>query len=181
VRAHEGTARRYAKALFELAHASGDAEAVGRELEQVAAVYAGDAGAHDVLTRPWIKPGDRRAVAAAIAQKAGARKLVQDFLGLVADRGRADHLAEIIAAYRLLVDAALGRARAEVRTAVPFTAAEKQQLVTRLERVLGKRIIVEEQVDATLLGGFIAQVGSLILDGSLDGQLARMRQRLARG
>jgi F-type H+-transporting ATPase subunit delta len=181
VRAHEGTARRYAKALYELARASGDVEAVGREIEQVAAVYAGDAGTHDVLTRPWIKPGDRRAVAAAIAQKAGARKLVQDFLALVAERGRANHLSEIMAAYRLLVDAELGRARAQVRTAVAFTDAEKQQLSTRLERVLGKRIILEEQVDATLLGGFIAQVGSLILDGSLDGQLARMRQRLARG
>jgi F-type H+-transporting ATPase subunit delta len=68
-----------------------------------------------------------------------------------------------------------------VRTAVAFTDGEKQQLATRLERALGKRIILEEQVDATLLGGFVAQVGSLILDGSLDGQLARMRQRLARG
>src|SRR5712671_2542832 len=156
-------------------------EAVGRDLEQVAAVYAGDARTHEVLTRPWIKPEDRRAVAAAIAQKAGARKLVQDFLGLVADRGRADHLPEIIGAYRLLVDAELGRARAQVRTAVAFTDGEKQHLATRLERALGKRIIVEEQVDSSLLGGFIAQVGSLILDGSLDGQLARMRQRLARG
>jgi F-type H+-transporting ATPase subunit delta len=181
VRAHEGTARRYAKALFELAHANKETEAVGHELEQVAAVYASDARTHEVLTRPWIKPGDRRAVAAAIAQKVGARKLVQDFLGLVADRGRADHLPEIINAYRLLVDAEHGRARAHVRTAVAFTDAEKQQLATRLERVLGKRIIVEEQVDSSLLGGFIAQVGSLILDGSLDGQLARMRQRLARG
>jgi F-type H+-transporting ATPase subunit delta len=181
VRAHEGTARRYAKALFELAHASGESEAVGRELEQVSEIFAGDGGAHAVLTRPWIKPVDRRAVATAIAQKAGARKLVQDFLGLVAERGRADHLAEVIAAYRLLVDAELGRARAQVRTAVAFTDAERQTLSARLEQALGKRIILEEQVDASLLGGFIAQVGSLILDGSLDGQLARMRQRLARG
>ena len=181
MRAHEGTARRYAKALYELAHASGDAEAVGRELEQVAAIYADDAGTRDVLTRPWIKPVDRRGVATAIAQKAGARKLVQDFVGLVAERGRADHLPEIIATYRLLVDAGLGRARAQVRTAVAFTDAEKQKLSARLEQALGKRIILEEQVDASLLGGLIAQVGSLILDGSLDGQLARMRQRLARG
>ena len=36
-------------------------------------------------------------------------------------------------------------------------------------------------MDSTLLGGFVAQVGSLILDGSLDGQLARLRQRLAGG
>jgi F-type H+-transporting ATPase subunit delta len=181
VRAHEGTARRYAKALHDLARESGEAERTGQELEQVAAVCAGDARARDVLTRPWIKPGDRRGVAASIAQKLGARKLVQDFVGLVAERGRADHLPEIVVAYRALVDAELGRARAQVRTAVALTDPEKQQLSGRLERVLGKRIILEEQVDATLLGGFIAQVGSLILDGSLDGQLAQVRQRLARG
>jgi len=181
VRAREGTARRYAKALYELAREGGETEAVGGELEQVAAVEVGDARTHDVLTRPWIKPEDRRGVATAIARKLGVRKLVQDFVGLVAERGRADHLPEIVAAYRALVDAEHGRARAQVRTAVALTDRERQQLSTRLERVLGKRIILEEQVDATLLGGFVAQVGSLILDGSLDGQLARVRQRLARG
>ncbi|HXA96857.1 MAG TPA: ATP synthase F1 subunit delta [Candidatus Dormibacteraeota bacterium] len=181
MRAHEATAKRYAKALYELAHESGGAEAIERELEQVAEVCESDPAVSGVLTRPWIKPADRRAVAAAVAQKLGARKLVQDFVGLVADRGRADHLREIVAAYRNLVDAGLGRVRAQVRGAVALTDAEKQQLSARLERALGKRIILEEQVDATLLGGFVAQIGSLILDGSLDGQLARMRQRLARG
>lgn len=181
MRSHQGTAKRYAKALFELARESGAAEAVGQELGQVAAVYAADARARDVLTRPWVKPEDRRAVAAAIAQKVGAGKLVQDFLGLVAERGRADHLPEIIASYQNQVDDDLGRARAQVRTAVALTDAEKRELAGTLERTLGKRIILEEQVDAAMLGGFVAQVGSLILDGSLDGQLARMRQRLARG
>jgi F-type H+-transporting ATPase subunit delta len=181
VRSHERTARRYAKALHDVAREAGAAEVIGQELEQVATVCAGDAGAHDVLTRPWIKPGDRRAVAMAIAQKVGARQLVQDFVGLVADRGRADHLPEIVGAYRTLVDAELGRARAQVRTAVALTDGERRELSGKLEHALGKRVILEEQVDATLLGGFIAQVGSLIFDGSLDGQLARMRQRLARG
>jgi F-type H+-transporting ATPase subunit delta len=181
VRSHERTARRYAKALYDVAREAGATEAVGKELEQLAATFAADAPVRDVLTRPWIKPADRRGVAVAIAQKLGARKLVQDFAGLVAERGRADHLPEITGAYQTLVDGELGRARAQVRTAVALTDAEKQQLSGKLERALGKRIILEEQVDATLLGGFIAQVGSLILDGSLDGQLARMRQRLARG
>jgi F-type H+-transporting ATPase subunit delta len=147
----------------------------------VATVCAGDAAAHDVLTRPWIKPADRRGVAMAIAQKVGGRKLVQDFVGLVAERGRADHLPEILGAYRTLVDAELGRTRAHVRTAVALTDGEKRELSAKLEHALGKRVLLEEQVDATLLGGFIAQVGSLIFDASLDGQLARMRQRLARG
>lgn len=181
MRAREQTARRYAKALYELARETGATEAIGKEIEQLAEICAADARARDVLTRPWIKPADRRGVAVAIAQKVGARKLVQDFGGLVAERGRADHLPEIVAAYRALLDAELGRTRAQVRTAVALTGAEKTQLSGKLERALGKRVILEEQVDATLLGGFIAQVGSLILDGSLDGQLARLRQRLARG
>lgn len=181
MRAREGTAKRYAKALHELARERGEAEVVGRELEQVEEVFAADRQAPDVLTRPWIKPGDRRGIAAAIAGKVGGRKLVQDFLGLVAERGRGDHLPEIIGAYRSFVDAELGRARACVRTAVALTDEEKRQLSARLERALGKRVILEEQMDGALLGGFIVQVGSLILDGSLEGQLGRLRQRLARG
>jgi F-type H+-transporting ATPase subunit delta len=181
VRAREATARRYAKAVYELAREAGDTDAVGRELAQVSAVVTGEAAVHDVLTRPWIKPDDRRGIAAAIAQKVGARKLVQDFMGLVAERGRADHLPEIVSAYQGLVDAEHGQARAQVRSAVALTDKEKQELSARLERALGKRILLEERVDSTLLGGFVAQVGSLILDGSLDGQLARLRQRLAGG
>ena len=181
MRSHERTARRYAKALYDVAREAGATEAIGQDMEQVAAICAADAAAHDVLTRPWIKPADRRAVAMAIALKVGAGKLVQDFVGLVAERGRADHLLEIVGAYRTLVDAEHGRARAQVRTAVPLTDGEKRELSGKLEHALGTRIILEEQVDAALLGGFVAQVGSLIFDGSLDGQLARMRQRLARG
>ena len=68
-----------------------------------------------------------------------------------------------------------------MRTAVALAPDDQRRLGGRLEQILGKRIIVDEQVDRALLGGFIAQVGSLILDGSLDGQLGRMRERLAGG
>ena len=71
-----------------------------------------------------------------------------------------------------------------------LSAEQKRELWSRwkageslseIGRALGKQVIVEESVDTSLLGGFVAQVGSLILDGSLDGQLARMRERLVRG
>ena len=117
----------------------------------------------------------------ALAKQAGCGKLVQDFVALVAARGRLDHLAAIAAAYRDLTDADLGQVRAQVTTAVALTDAEKTQLSSHLQAELGRRIILEESVDTNLLGGFVARVGSLILDGSLDGQLARMRERLVRG
>jgi F-type H+-transporting ATPase subunit delta len=181
MRAHEGTARRYAKALFQIARENASMPAVGDDLARFLERFDGDAHLHDVLTRPWIKGADRRAIAVAVAEGEGCGALVRDFVGLLAERGRIDHFTEIIAAYRNFVDEDLGQARATVRTAAPLTDPEKRELGRRLESALGKRILLEERVDPTLLGGFVAQVGSYIVDGSLDGQLARMRERLARG
>ena len=181
MRAQEGTARRYAKALYAAAAEAGAGEAAGRELAALVDVLQASQQAVDVLTRPWIKPGDRRAAALTLAQQAGCGTLVRDFVALVAERGRLDHLVAIVAAYQDWEDAALGRARAQVRTAMALTDAEKEQLARRLQAELGKQIILEEIVDPNLLGGFVARVGSLILDGSLDGQLARLRERLVRG
>ena len=181
MRAREVTAKRYAKALFATAREAGTAAATGTELEAFRHVLATHPEVGDVLSRPWVKPADRRGIAVPVASISGASRLVQDFVGLVAERGRMDHLPEIVSAYRALLDEDLGQARAHVRTAVAFGANDKQQLTSRLEQMLGKRIILDEQVDHTLLGGFVAQVGSFILDGSLDGQLGRMRERLAGG
>jgi len=181
MRAQEGTARRYAKALHAAATEAGAGEAVGRELGAFLDGLQINRGAVEILARPWIKPADRRAAALALAEKSGCGKLVRDFVALVAQRGRLDHLETIVAAYRDLIDADLGQARARVRSAVALTDAEKAQLTRHLQAALGKQIILEGSVDTNLLGGFVAQVGSLILDGSLDGQLARMRERLVRG
>ena len=181
MRAHEGTARRYAKALFQIARETASMPAVGDDLARFLERFDGDARLHDVLTRPWIKGVDRRAIAVAVAEGEGCGALVRDFVGLLAERGRMDHLTEIMASYRNFVDEDLGQARATVRTAAPLTDPEKREVGRRLEGALGKRILLEERVDPTLLGGFVAQVGSFIVDGSLDGQLARMRERLARG
>jgi F-type H+-transporting ATPase subunit delta len=181
MRAQEGTARRYAKALHMAATEARAGEATGRELAALLDALQANRGAFEILARPWIKPADRRATALALAEKAGSGKLVRDFVALVAERGRLDHLGVIVAAYRDLIDADLGRARAQVSSPVALTETEKADLSRRLQAAIGKQIILEEKVDPKLLGGFVAQVGSLILDGSLDGQLARIRERLVRG
>ena len=177
MKSRHATAARYAKALFSIAREAGTAEALVRELEQFTAELRGSRELETVLLRPWIKPAERQQVAVEVAKRAGCGPLVQKTIGLVAARGRMDHLPELVDSYR----AEAGRVRASVRAAVAFTEDEKTLLATRLGQALGKQVIIKETVDPSLLGGFIAQVGSLVLDGSLDGQLARVRERLARG
>jgi F-type H+-transporting ATPase subunit delta len=175
-------ARSYAKALHDLARERGQAEAVGAELAQAVELVRTDAELAHFFARPGVSATAKRAAADEIAQRLGLGKLVRDFLGLVAAHGRGAALPEIGDAYRTLVDADLNRARAHVRTAVALTEPERTALASRLGAALGgKSVAVEDTVDPSLLGGFVAEIGSLVVDGSLDGQLARLKERLARG
>ena len=142
MKSRQATAARYAKALFSIAREAGTAEPFVRELEQFAAELRASRELEVVLLRPWIKPAERQAVAAEVARRAGCSPLVQKTIGLVAARGRMDHLPELVEAYRRLVDDDAGRVRAGVRAAVAFTAAEKSLLAARLGQALGKQVII---------------------------------------
>jgi F-type H+-transporting ATPase subunit delta len=189
VKTSPAVAKSYAKAIFELAQERNQAEQLEAELAQVAAVVTEDAELAGVLSRPWITPASKRQVAEEIGRRLELSKLGRDVLALVAAHGRADHLGAIAAAYRTLLDAAQHRVRARVRTAVALTDSDRGALATRLSQALAgssdggapATIVMDELTDDTLLGGFVAEIGSRIVDGSLDGQLARLRQRLARG
>jgi F-type H+-transporting ATPase subunit delta len=182
VKTSPAVARSYAKAIFELARERNQAEQIEAELDRAAALIGEDGELAAVLGRPWITPANKRKVAEAVGQRLELSRLGCDMLALVAAHGRADHLRAISAAYRDMLDAARGRVRAHVRTAVALTDSDRRALADRLSRALdGKQVVIDEVIDQHVLGGFVAEIGSLIVDGSLDGQLARMRQRLARG
>jgi F-type H+-transporting ATPase subunit delta len=181
MRQQEATARRYAKALFSVAREADRLDAVGDELARLLEVLAAERQLQEFLSRPWVKGATKKSVAMRVAEQLGCSPLVRDFMGLVAQRGRTDYLAEVLRAYGKLLDAERGRVRAQVWSAAALSEAERARLAAHLAQVAGKEVIVEAHVDASLLGGFVARIGSLVVDGSLDGQLARMRERLVRG
>jgi F-type H+-transporting ATPase subunit delta len=174
-------ARSYAKALFELGKERHQTNVIAHELGGVIEAVGSDPAVLQFFARPGISSETKRAVADEIAQRIGASKLVRDFVGLVAAQGRGEQLPDIGEAYRDLVDADAGRVRARVRSAVALTEQERATLAARLGSALGKTVVVEDRVDPALLGGLVAEVGSLVADASLDGQLARMKERLERG
>jgi F-type H+-transporting ATPase subunit delta len=177
----EATAKSYARALFELARERNQVDAIAGELSRVAELLAAQAALREFLSRPWVSATAKRGAAAELAQRLAVSPLMRDFLSLLAVRNRADHVPAIELAFRRMVDEAAGRVRVKVRTAIGLTDAERGALRARLARVLESReLVIDETVDPQLLGGFVAEVGSTILDGSLDTQLARMRDRLAR-
>jgi len=175
-------ARRYARAVFALAKQDNRVEEIGRELDTIARELDEQAELRAFLGRPWEAPRAKRAAVMNVATLLGVSPLTRDLAGMLAARGRIDGLRQIGQAFTELLDADQGRVRARVRTAVSLTPAERATLASALGRALGgKQVLLEDVVDPGLLGGFVAEIGSLVLDSSIDGQLARMRERLARG
>jgi F-type H+-transporting ATPase subunit delta len=179
MKAPRAAVKPYARALHELARERGQTDAVAADLQKMIDLLHVDAELRDFFGRPWVSAAARRAAALEIAARLELSPLVRDFVGLVARAGRAPDLDAIAQVYRDMVDDDLGRVRAQVRVRVPLTEAERDALRARLAAVLGAReVIVEERADEHLLGGFVAEIGTYVVDGSLDGQLARIGERL---
>lgn len=179
--ARAAAARRYAKALFALARETDRVSEVRAEVEQLGALITGNAELHAVLLQPLHPTAQRRAVLQAVAERIGASPLLKNFLSFLVDQRRLVDWAAIQAEYARLADVAAGLSHVRVRSAGPLSDAQRERLQRALERKGGGQVRLEVEIDPTLLGGAVAQVGDLVYDGSLRTQLRQLRASLARG
>jgi F-type H+-transporting ATPase subunit delta len=181
VKRDAAVARRYARALHGLASEARRAEAVADELAAFDQLLSTERELREALLRPWVKATTKRGIVLEVAARLHLSPLARSFLALVAQRRRLDLLGAILAAYRASVDEAAGRVRARVRSAAALSDVERAALRERLGRRLGKTVLLDTEVDPALLGGFVAEVGSRVLDMSVAGQLAALRARIIKG
>jgi F-type H+-transporting ATPase subunit delta len=120
-------------------------------------------------------------VLAAVAARLGASPLLRNFLSFLVDQRRLVDWAGIQEEYGRLADQAAGLTQARVRSASALSDAQHERLQRALGRKSGGRVELEVEVDPTLLGGAVAQLGDLVYDGSLRTQLRQLRASLARG
>ena len=89
-----------------------------------------------------------------------------------------EHMNDIVATYRELVDQSLGRTRARVETAIELADGEQRRLVDAISDFEGATVVADFEANRKLLGGFKLQVGSRVFDGSLAGELARLSKEI---
>jgi F-type H+-transporting ATPase subunit delta len=100
---------------------------------------------------------------------------------VIVDKGRENILSEILQQYFILRDEELGIVRVKVKTSVDFSAKQEKELKKQLETTTQKKIDIAFNVDKALKGGFIAQVGDTVLDGSVVRQLQILKRKLKEG
>jgi len=170
-------AKRYARAIFELAGEQGQVEEWARRLVTVRDVLSRP-DVRAVLTNPSIAVQRRQdAAAALLEQRAGPEGV--NLARLVVGANRVRDLDTIIEEYGRLADEAAGRVRATATTAVPLDPAVTDELVSSLSRKLGREVRLESRVDPAIVGGLVLRIGDRVIDASVATRLQQLRRQLA--
>lgn len=170
-------ARRYAKALFGLAHDAGVLEPTMEQLNHMAAI-ANDPAVAPVLRNPLLSADCRAAVAALMAREVAASDLLTRFARLLADHQRLAELPAIAAEVQRMLDDALGRVRITIRSAQPLAPQQHDAIVATFEHLTGKRIVPQTVTQPDLLGGVLVEAQGKVYDGSVRTQLNRLAKQL---
>ena len=174
-------ARRYARALFAIGCEEGDARALLEDVETLTEQILEDPALRRVLFAPIHPRAERQGVLAEVAQRLGLSAEVRAFAALLVEENRTPVMPAIRDALREMVEQQEGRVVAEVRVARELSAEELERVTEALSRRVGASVRVSVTVDERILGGVVARVGDLLLDGSVQTQLASLAGSLLRG
>ncbi|MFL5345681.1 MAG: ATP synthase F1 subunit delta [Hyalangium sp.] len=172
-------ARRYARALLDVALEAQRTDAVADQLSSLVKALEQSRELSDVLLNPAYSRSQRSQVIEALMGLVGnVEPGLANTLRLLVDRNRLIYLPDISRAFRDMADAKAGRVRGVVTSAAPLHADALEQLRKNLQQLTQRDVILESRQDPSLLGGVSAQVGSVLYDGSVRTQLEQLRRDL---
>jgi F-type H+-transporting ATPase subunit delta len=171
-------AKRYARALVELSEEK-------KTIDKTRADFAAFVGAVDAVpamqklfASPVLTPENKKAVIKDLSGKLNMQVTSQRFVEHLAETGRIRYIKDVYEAFLDILAEKQNRAVARVTTAVSLNNGDLADIKKRLEVLTGKQVDVDSKVDASLIGGARAQIGSTIYDGTIKNQLNKMRNQL---
>jgi len=170
----------YARAFADVvlsAHLNADRSIA--ELRSIAALLAESAELRRVWENPAVPADQKRRVLDVIAQRDGISKQARNLVAILIDHRRIHFFEPIIRQLEKELDARLGFAEAEITSSRDLSDAEKREFEAKVEKLTGTKVRAHYAQDASLLGGAVLRVGSTIYDGSVKGQLERMKEAIS--
>jgi len=170
----------YARALADVvfdAHLDA-ARAIGG-LRQIAALLNESVELRRVWENPAVPADQKRKLLDAIVQRNGIDKPVRNLVAVLIDHRRLPFLPRIVEQLEKELDARLGFTEAQISSARELSDSEKRTLESQIEKATGKKVRARYGLDPSLLGGAAVRVGSTIYDGSVKGQLERIKEAIS--
>lgn len=167
----------YANGVLELARAEGQLDRVEGELFTIAQAMESSTELRSALTDPQL-PLERKQAIVDDLVGGRASSLTVGLVQLIVGQGRASELPAIARAFVETAAATRDRAVAEIRSAVPLDDATVARLAEALGRATGKKVEPKVIVDPTVIGGLVARVGDVVIDGSISRKVESLRQAI---
>lgn len=171
-------ARPYARAIIDVAGSPQKANELRGELMRFESAMKTSAELRDLYANPGIDEATKLAITQRLAAKLKLSEFATKALEVLVRFHRINDISAILAALAAYVNQALGVAVAEVRSAKSLNAGEIQQLAEMLSKKVGKKVELDIRTDPSLLGGFVAKIGSEIWDASVAGKINKFRESL---
>jgi F-type H+-transporting ATPase subunit delta len=171
-------ARRYAQALLEMGAEEGTLDRLVDEMTTVAKAWDTSPELRNALENPLVDHDMKKAVMTELSEQIGATPTTRHALLLLVDRRRTKALPYIARVLRELADTRKGVVRAEVTTAAPLSDAYYGRLQAELEKMTGKKVVVDRKNDPLLIAGVVTRIGDRVLDGSLRTRLQSIKDSL---
>ena len=168
----------YARAIMDVTGSPEKAASVRDELGRFEKARKAAPDLAEVYANPAIDFDTKLAVTRTIAKRLGLSDMAVKVLEVLIRNRRINHLDSIVEALAALIRQATGAVAAEVRAAHRLNEQEVKQLRAVLEKKFGRKVEVEVTTDPTLLGGFVAKVGSEVYDASISGKINKFRESL---
>ena len=171
-------ARPYARAIMDVVASPDRASVLLDELRRFETTRKGAPELHELFANPGIDHGTKMNVTRTVAQRLGLSEMAVKVLEVLLRNHRINELGAINEALAAMIRAATGTVAAEVRAAQQPTPAELDELRRTLEKKVGRKVEVDVSVDPSLLGGFVAKIGSEVYDASVAGKINKFRESL---
>ena len=172
-------ARAFADVLFE--HKL-DAARATRELSEVIDLVHSNDALRKVWENPSVPAEQKVRLLDAITKRIGYGTEVRNFIAIVVDHRRIALLPQIARQVQIEINRRLGITEADITVARELGAKERSELERQIAQATGQRSVrANYKIDPAVLGGAVVRMGSTIYDGSVRGQLRRIKERLSAG
>ena len=172
-------ATRYARALFDVAlKEKVNLDEIEAQVAAFVELFKQHPLLEKVLLNPAVPTPRKSAAVSELLKHMTVTPVVGKLFMLLAERDRLMLLPELLEAYRLRLMDHQHVVRAEVTTATALSAERAGTIEQGLAKATGRRVLLSTLVDPAIIGGLVTRIGGTVYDGSLTGQLARMKEKL---
>ncbi len=173
--AEQKVSARYALSLLDSAIQKNQLDIISNDVDFVFSVIKQNPNLNRMLENPVIKPELKSSILTEIfSNKINSETM--DFLLFVIKKKREEILFSILEKFKELRDLKLGFVNVNVSVASEFTDSQKNELQTRLQNSLKKKVRMNYKVDDKILGGFIVQADDTVYNASIKHQLDLLKK-----